>query len=252
MMTLVPRPLDRLRRLRPLDRAALAGLLLVALAGPPLAERAPLVLDPALCVALAWERGGGGAPVRVVRTKARPDSLTLDHPPPPPGPPPLDPWNRPFIWGEVDYRYVNNPGRYKRPEDHAMDVRGFEALSLGPIPGGRGLHVLPQDSWPAWQRALAGHPAFAALLAAAWLIVAWALLRVRPLRTRAREVALAALVALPAVPLAWLVASSDVATRLTADLPLVLPTWLAVALTLAAPCLLLALGVRLVARSEAA
>ncbi|MBX3470970.1 MAG: hypothetical protein KF878_29230 [Planctomycetes bacterium] len=250
----MPRPLDRLRCLRPLDRAASLGLLVIALAGPPLAERAALELDPALCVALAWERGGGGEPVRVAKTEAHPGpfAVTPSDLPTPPDLLLVDPWNRPFVWAKVDYRYVNNPHRYKRPEDHAIDVRGFEALSLGPIPGGRGLRVLPQENWPTWQRTLVRHPALAALLAAAWLSVAWALLRAPPLRTRAREVALAALVALPAVPVAWLVASSDVARRLTAGLPLVLPAWLAVALTIVAPCLLLALGVRLVARPEAA
>lgn len=237
MMTLVPRPLDRLRRLRPLDRAALAGLLLVALAGPPLAERAALVLDPALCVALAWERGGGGAPVREYEERQGVLRTT-----PPPGPLPLDPWGHSFHWKQVPGSYITGTGVF------FVSTR-FQAESDG---SGKAIQAKNMTLWPAWQRTLAAHPGLPALLAAAWLTVAWTLLRVRPRRTRVREVALACLAALPAVPLAWLVASTDAVTRLTADLPLVLPAWLAVALTIVAPWLLLALGVRLVARPEAA
>ncbi|MCO5166567.1 MAG: hypothetical protein M9894_09400 [Planctomycetes bacterium] len=255
----MPRPLDRLRRLRPLDRAALLGLLVIALAGPSLAERAALILDPALCVALAWERGGGGEPVRVVYTPTRRvpyNDMQCDLPPPP-GPLPLDPWGRPFAWADFEYGYYSGPVLNLRPAGWPLTHRqGHQAKSLGQAPSdpenSSPIWVRRLDDWPRWQRTLAAHPALAALLAAAWLIVAWALLRLRPLRTRAREVALACVAALPAVPVAWLVATSDAATRLTANLPLLLPAGLAVALTIVAPCLLLALGVRLASRPEGA
>lgn len=207
------------------DRVACASLLAAALAGPWLLPVVTRWLDPALAVAIAWERSGTGW-VRV------PDE--------PAGPTGVDPWGRPFVWKSFCYA------------SRCMVDEGWAARSQGPSLDDPTDDVEPSalTRFPAWRRAPVERPGAVSLALAFWTGLAMALLRRARRRALPAEAALALGAALPAAPVGWWLAHAE---RLDAlALPPAVPAAVAVSLSALGAAAVIALAVRLASRPEAA
>lgn len=207
------------------DRVACASLLAAALAGPWLLPVVTRWLDPALAVAIAWERSGTGW-VRV------PDE--------PAGPTGVDPWGRPFVWKSFCYA------------SRCMVDEGWAARSQGPSLDDPTDDVEPSalTRFPAWRRAPVEHSGVVSLGLALWIGLAGTLLRRARRRPLPAEGALALGAALPAAPAGWWLAHTERLADLA--LPLVVPAPVAVGLTVVGLAVVIALAVRLTSRPEPA
>jgi hypothetical protein len=218
----------RWRRARAFDRGALVVLVALALAGAPLVDAAVLELDPALAVALAWERGGGGATSRFDAG----------------GPRVMDPWGRPFRWDAFD-------ATVHRGTSPALEIRtSFQATSDGPDPTTHDDDLWAGDParWPAWERSAARWPGATTLVAVVYGLCAWIVARARRRRTTLDDVALGLAAALPLAPLAWAVARTDAARIASSKLPLAVPGPVAVCASLWGLAAIVLVALRLAGR----
>lgn len=226
------------------DRAAIALLVLLGAVGPTLAERCARALDPELCVALAWERGGGGELV-VDASDAGPVRVDGQLLP--------DPWGFPLRWE------LEGSGPPPRPIPTAVVSRWVlrcivvlaVARSHGPdgVPSADDIDVKDASAWPEWQRLAAGSPWSVTLVAALYLAIAWPILRSRP-RTGLVDAGMALLVVLPLAPVAVALGATELAAKSITTLPVAIPPSFAVPASLWVLALLLAFAVRVSPRPE--
>jgi hypothetical protein len=228
------------------DRVAIVSLALLGGIGPVLAERGARLLDPELCVALAWERAGAGELV-VYQADAGPVRVE--------GRLVSDPWGFP-LRREVDPPGTPGPGPTPPATVTRWVFRCIElmayARSYGPDgePSADDVVVKDAADWPEWQRLAAASPWGVTLVAAIYVALAWPILRSRP-RTGLVDLGIAALVVLPLAPVAFTLGATELMARWTTALPVMIPASFAVPTSVWLLALLLAFAVRVSPRPEA-
>lgn len=227
----------------------------IALAGHLVIQRLALVLDPDLCVALAWERADYGDPPR--------SRMPLDHA----GRLIEDPWGFPFRWVPEPALWIQpmnpppsppwprriSPSAPSPPAGTGWVLRPrrvFYAqslpVSLGPdgVTSADDVPVKATYGWPRWQRFVVTWPRLVSLIAAAYLALAWTVLRAWRVRGARTDALYAALVVLPLAPVFWLAASTERAGELTLMRSVLVPAPVALTASAWALALLVAFGVR--------
>jgi hypothetical protein len=226
------------------DRVVILSLALLGGIGPVLAERSARLLDPELCVALAWERGRAGE-LMVEADEGGPVRVGGRLVP--------DPWGFPLRW-ELEGGAAPPPPP-TAPLTTRWVFRCFVVLayacSYGPdgVPSADDVYVKDAAAWPEWQRLAAGSPWGVTLVAALYLALAWPILRSRP-RTGLVDLGIAALVVLPLAPVAFVLGATELAARWTTGLPVLIPPSFAVPASVWLLALLLAFAVRVSPRPE--
>jgi hypothetical protein len=192
------------RAVRRFEVISLLALVLSIVGGPMMIFAVARALDPSTAAQVAWEQADGG-PHEVTRNEHRrggeptgevtfepgaPRDLTVR--------PILDPWGRAFAW---ECRSVGDLGGLSR----AVRMTTFRVYSRGfdPDLSDDDIGLSPYAPRPtAWLRFALEEPRATSAIALVYLYtVAW-WLRLPRLRTRRREVVVAALAGLPLLPLA--------------------------------------------------